>query len=92
MSAIKYVQKYKDLVDALGIVVTENIDIIRPERCFVMFPQKGRGKRPIKREGWSVGAYWYPFHHPGHMYHTYHIVFDDGTRGTYSWKEITFIG
>lgn len=70
--------------------MTENICKIPQARCAVVFPQKGRGRRPIRKEGTVVGAYYRPYWHP-HMYHAYHIVFDDGTCDTLNWKQVAFI-
>ncbi len=74
-----------------GVTIPKNMERIPSERCACMFPQKGRGRRPIRKEGTVVGAYMYPFQNPGHMYHTYHIVFDDQTCMTLPWRDVQFL-
>ncbi|MNO93983.1 hypothetical protein D3C76_855930 [compost metagenome] len=98
MKITGYEAKYEaHLAQAIGAGViphpgpiTENIMGIQWERCAVTFPQKGRGRRPIRKLGTIVGAYANAYWHP-HMYNSYHIVFDDGTRTTVHWKEIEFL-
>lgn len=81
--------KYPAVVN--GVTIPKNIARVKSERCAVTFRQKGRGKRPIRKEGTIVGGVFNPYWHP-HMYNSYHIVFDDGTCTTLHWKEIEFIG
>lgn len=67
-----------------------NIMAIPTERCEVKFPQKGRGKRPVVKQGTVVGAYANAYWHR-HMYYAYHIRFDDGVEDTLHWDRVKFL-